>query len=110
MCDVRRAAVAPASAGVVYPVAIGYENNAEATEPMAATITAHNPSEINDITINASPLLRRHVAWGADDRMSPNPAVSPGRRDRCARTRLRVFGQPNVIAASRTRPFRIALE
>src|SRR5260370_1375730 len=33
---------------------------------MAATITAHNPSEISDIAISASPLLRRRVAAGAD--------------------------------------------
>ena len=33
---------------------------------MAATITAHNPSEISDIAISASPLLRRRVVGGAD--------------------------------------------
>ena len=43
-----------------------YGNNAEARVSMAATITAHNPSEISDITISASPALRRRGASGAD--------------------------------------------
>jgi hypothetical protein len=34
-----------------------YGNNAETRVSMAATITAHNPSEISDITISASPAL-----------------------------------------------------
>jgi hypothetical protein len=49
-------------AGAVHPVPNPtYGNNAEASQPMAATITAHNPSEISDIAISASPMLRRRV-------------------------------------------------
>src|SRR4029077_15486138 len=43
-----------------------YGNNAEARVPMAATITAHNPSEISDIAITAAPAVRRRGASGAD--------------------------------------------
>jgi hypothetical protein len=43
-----------------------YGNNAEASEPMAATITAHNPSEISNIAITAAPALRRRGTSGAD--------------------------------------------
>ena len=45
---------------------LAYGNNAEARVPMAATITAHNPSEISDIAITAAPALRRRGASGAD--------------------------------------------
>ncbi len=43
-----------------------YGNTAEASEPMAATITAHNPSEISNIAITVAPALRRRGTSGAD--------------------------------------------
>lgn len=101
---------------------------------MAATTTAHNPSEISNIAISASPVLRRRGASGAErsdvarpcrDRRSTgylrSEAVSLsngsslcGSRRACVLTRsspmLRIFGQPNVMTTSKIRPFRIVVE
>ena len=57
----------PPHAGLMRRIAnSAYGNNAEASAPMAATITAHNPSEISNIAITAGPALRRRGTSGAD--------------------------------------------
>ena len=65
--DILGRAGRPSHAGVMCLIPnSAYGNKAEASEPVAATITAHNPSEISNIAISAAPALRRRGTSGAD--------------------------------------------